>query len=164
MISFLSSLFTFIGAVGPLAHIASGPAVLLANFDGTIDWHVIVDGFTLLVMLFFATRPQPPLYKQFVSKEELEEHKKQADEHREELAKQFSNVWEVIKGLRSSVSAVKESTGEIKTDVATIKTMREANGERLKEVVDSLDTLVVEVATLNERTLNIQRLQTHGKS
>jgi hypothetical protein len=122
-----------------LGSVASGPAVFpLASLD-TSEWCLVgVELITLVFVIIFGFRPQPPLHQQYASREEAETNKAQEERHNREL-------WEVINGLRGAVAS-------IKTDVGQIKTLREANGDRLDELSRELLQLIKEVATLNERT------------
>lgn len=137
-----------------IIHATAGAAPILATFDGSWDWRLIVELATLVLMLVLAFKPSPPLHQQFADKEEFEKQKR---EQKEALEKHKTEIWEVVNGLRRSVS-------RIETSVEGIKTLREANGERLDELNAELMELIKEVSKLNERTEVYMARGGHGHS
>jgi hypothetical protein len=112
-----------LGGVGQgAAAMFSGLAAIDFDFS---QWSLVgVELITLIFVIIFGFRPQPPLHQQYASKEDVEQNKEQEERHNREM-------WEVINGLRGAVSS-------IKTDVASIKTAREGNGQRLTEVSEEV--------------------------
>ncbi|MDR3405131.1 MAG: hypothetical protein P4L99_21735 [Chthoniobacter sp.] len=112
-------------------------SVLAAVEMGTDNWRLVLEIIlgVLVVVGFF--KPQPPLHKQYADRDDTE--------------KQLKGAWEVINGLRKAVQRIESS-------VAEIRTLREANGDRLDEVSRELLELIKQVSRLNERT------SSHGES
>lgn len=143
---FLAFIAPVVGAVGgtippwPAQSVASLPSQELATAwmfalplaDFSVDgWRLVVDIILAVLVIIGFFRPQPPLHQQYAEKTEFNKHKEE--------------IWVVVNGLRMAVSS-------IETSVEKIKTLREANGERLDEVSAELLQLIREVSRLNERT------------
>jgi hypothetical protein len=108
--------------------------VLLAAADSDPGSDPLSIGKWLLVLgaLLWIANQAMEFWARIIGKQTDGITRSEFDDHKKETAKHVDDLWKVVKGLRGSVNS-------IHTDVATIRTLREANGDRLKEIAEKAD-------------------------